>query len=109
MSVTINVRGWVNAGIIYQAVQAAELLCGIYRRFPIPFLRHIMPYEHYGTAQFGSQLMALRLKHIANHDPCSFRDEQASLGRALSACASADEYDFPFAAGASRIRTLGPT
>jgi hypothetical protein len=79
-------------------MQTAEFLCRIYRRFPIPFLRHILPYEYCGIAQFGSQLMALRLKHIANHDPCSFRDEQASLGRALSACASADEYDFPFQA-----------
>jgi hypothetical protein len=41
------------------------------------------------------ELTALRLKHIANDDPCSFRDEQASIGRAL---ASADEYDFPFEA-----------
>jgi hypothetical protein len=46
----------------------------------------------------GSELTPLRLEHIANDDPCSFRDEQASLGRALSACASADKDDFPFEA-----------
>jgi hypothetical protein len=79
-------------------MQSAELLCGIYRRFPIPFLRHILPYENCGIAQFGSELTALRLKHIANDDSRSLRDKQASLGRALSACASADDYDFPFEA-----------
>jgi hypothetical protein len=88
----------VNARIIYQAMQATELLGRVYRRFPIPFSRHILPYEHGGIAQFRSELTSLRLEHIANDDPCSFRDEQASLGRALSTSASADEYDFPFEA-----------
>src|ERR1700724_216146 len=39
---------------------------------------------------------ALRLEYVANHDPRSFCGEQASLGCALSACSSTDEYDFPF-------------
>jgi len=55
-----------------------------------------VPYERRGTAKFGCKLSALRLKHIANNDPRSFSDEQASLGRALTACSSTDEYDFPF-------------
>jgi hypothetical protein len=42
--------------------------------------------------------LALRLEHIANNDSCPFGDEQASLGRALSARSSTDEYDFPFEA-----------
>src|SRR5467141_52981 len=41
---------------------------------------------------------ALRLEYIANDDPRSFCDEQASLGCALSARSSTDEYDFPFEA-----------
>jgi hypothetical protein len=99
LGVGLHQFAWlVNAGIIYQAMQAAELLGRIYRRFPIPFLRHILPYEYCGIAQFRSELTAFRLKDIANDDPCSFRDEQASLGRTLSACASADDYDFPFEA-----------
>jgi len=55
-----------------------------------------MPYERRGTAKFGCKLSALRLEHIANNDPRSFSDEQASLGRALTACTTTDEYDFPF-------------
>jgi hypothetical protein len=49
-------------------------------------------------AKFGCKPAALRLEHIANDDPRSFRGEQASLGCALSACASADQYYFPFEA-----------
>src|ERR1700736_6030559 len=49
-------------------------------------------------AKFGCKLAALRLEHIANDDPRSFCGEQASLGCALSACASTDKYDFPFEA-----------
>src|SRR6516164_11096594 len=49
-------------------------------------------------AQFGRKLLALRLDHIANNNTRAFGDEQASLGRALTACSSTDEYDFPFEA-----------
>ena len=62
------------------------------------FLGYIVPYECRGTAKFGCKLSALRLEHIPNNDPCSLSDEQASLGRALTACSSTDEYDFPFEA-----------
>jgi hypothetical protein len=65
-------------------MQAAQLLRRIYRRFPIPFLRHILPYERCGIAEFGCKLAALRLEHITNDDPRSFCGEQASLGGALS-------------------------
>ena len=98
-SVCLQQCTWlVDAGVIYQTVQAAQLLSRIYRRFPIPFLRHILPYECCGIAKFGCKLAALRLKHIANDDPRSFCGEQASLGFALSACSSTDEYDFAFEA-----------
>src|SRR6266478_9746984 len=59
---------------------------------------NILPYERCGVAKFGCELAALRLEHIANDDPCSFCGEQASLGCALSACSSTDEYDFAFKA-----------
>jgi hypothetical protein len=59
-------------------------------------LHHILPYERGGIAKFGCKLVALRLKHVANDDPRSLCDEQASLGCALSARSSTDEYDFPF-------------
>src|SRR6516164_8450127 len=49
-------------------------------------------------AKFGCKLTALRLEDIPNNDPRSFGDEQASLGCALTACSSTDEYDFPFEA-----------
>jgi len=62
--------------------------------FPISFLRYIVPYERCGMAKFGCKLAALRLEHIANNDPRSFGDEQASRGCALSACSATDEYDF---------------
>src|SRR3984893_18609376 len=48
------------------------------------------------VAKFGCKLVALRLKHVANDDPRSLCDEQASLGCALSARSSTDKYDFPF-------------
>ena len=57
-----------------------------------------MPYKRYGMAKFGCKLTALRLEDIPNNDPRSFGDEQASLGCALTACSSTDEYDFPFEA-----------
>src|SRR5215469_6994011 len=79
-------------------MQAAQLLGRTYRRFPIRFLRHILPNERGGRAKFGCQLAAFRLDHIANDDLGSFRDEQASLGCTLPACSSTDEYDFPFEA-----------
>jgi hypothetical protein len=79
-------------------MQAAQLLRCIYRCFPIPFLRHVLPYERCGIAKFGCKLPALGLEHIANNDPRAFGGEQASLGCALSACASTDEYHFPFEA-----------
>jgi hypothetical protein len=69
-------------------MQATKLLPRIDRRFPIPFLRHIMQYELRDIAKLGCKLTTLRLKHIADDDPISLRGEQASLGRALSACAS---------------------
>ena len=55
-----------------------------------------MPYERRGTAEFRCKLSALLLEHIANNNPRSFGDEQESPGRALTACSSTDEYDFPF-------------
>jgi hypothetical protein len=61
-------------------------------------LRHILPYERCGIAEFGCKLAALRLEHITNDNPRSFCGEQASLGGALSACAPTDEYDFAFEA-----------
>jgi hypothetical protein len=79
-------------------MQAAQLFRRIYRRFPIPFLRHILPDECRGMAKFGCKPAALGLAHIADDDPRSFCSEQASLGCALSACASTDQYDFPFEA-----------
>jgi len=88
----------VNASVIYQRMQAAQLLARTYRRFPIRFLRRILPNERGGRAKFECQLAAFRLKHVANDDLGSFRDEQASLGCALTACSSTDEYDFPFEA-----------
>src|SRR5205823_7900120 len=77
---------------------AAQLLSCIYRRVPIPFLHHILPYKRCGIAEFGCELAAFRLEHIANDDPRSFCGEQASLGCALSACSATDEYDFFFEA-----------
>jgi hypothetical protein len=61
-------------------------------------LRHILPDERCGRAKFGCQLAALRLEHIANDDPGSLCDEQASLGCALPAGSPTDEYDFPIEA-----------
>jgi hypothetical protein len=61
-------------------------------------LHHILPYERCSIAKFGCELAALRLEHIANDDPRYFCGEQASLGCALSACSSTDEYDFAFEA-----------
>jgi hypothetical protein len=59
-------------------------------------LHHILPYESGGIAKFRCKLVALRLKNVANEDPRSLCDEQASLGCALSARSSTDKYDFPF-------------
>jgi hypothetical protein len=61
-------------------------------------LRHILPYERCGIAEFGCKLAALRLEHITNDNLRSFCGEQASLGGALSACAPTDQYYFPFEA-----------
>jgi len=87
-----------NAGVIYQTVQPAQFPGRIYRRFPIPFLRHILPNECCSRAKLRCQLAAFRLEYIANDDPGSFCGEQASLGCTLSACSSTDEYDLPFEA-----------
>ena len=51
-----------------------------------------------GLDAIRNEKAALWLEHIANNDPRSFGDEQASLGCALSACSSTDEYDFAFEA-----------
>jgi hypothetical protein len=59
-------------------------------------LGYIVPYERCSMTQFRRKLLALRLDHIANNNSRSFGDEQASLGLALTACSSTDEYDFPF-------------
>jgi hypothetical protein len=77
-------------------MQPAQLVGGVYSRFPIPFLSHILPNEGRGRAEFGCQLAAFRLEHVANDNPGSFCDEQTSFRCAVPACSSTDEYDFSF-------------
>jgi hypothetical protein len=84
--------------VIYQTVQPAQFLRRIYRRFPVPFLSHIVPYKRGGVAQFGCKPAPFWLEHVTNNHPCSFGDEQASLGRTLSSRSPTDEYDFVFQA-----------
>jgi len=65
----------VDAGVIYQSMQPAQLFSSIYRCFPILFLGYIVPYERCSMAQFRRKLLALQLDHIANDDLRSFGDE----------------------------------
>src|ERR1700758_4302333 len=60
-------------------MQSAQLVGSVYSRFPIPFLRHILPNEGRGRAEFGCQLAAFGLEHVANDNPGSFCNEQTSF------------------------------
>jgi len=77
-------------------MQSTQLICGVYRRCPVAFLRHILPHKDSGRAKLRCQLAAFRLEHVANDNPGAFRDEQARLGCTLPACSPTDEYCLPF-------------
>ena len=87
-------RWLIDAGVVDQAVQAAECLGRTDRGLPVLFLRHVLAHEARGAAEFGGKLAAFRFQHVADDDARAFRDAQTRLGGALPARAAADQDDF---------------
>src|SRR5205085_4368381 len=91
-SVSISAAGWVDSGIVDQAVQAAELLGGFDGAGPIGFRGHIVPDEGRSRPKLDSQRLALIVQDVADYHLRTLRYQQAGLRGTLAARPTAHEH-----------------